>query len=203
MLTEKIKDIEVGKIKKDLVFHFGDMHDGAIELAGMVDQGLIEIGYFYGDSKPKNILVVSSQAGCPSKCSFCALGNEPYVRNLSPEEIYEQVVLMLRQAAQYRIEIDAAAHKVNYSKSGDALFNPRFAEGLEQLAGFGFSHKVSTVFPYGRNAMNVFCQISDFAATYSHPVQFQISLISTLESYREQAAGVRVANFKDIRKAAL
>ena len=37
MLTEKIKDIEVGKIKKDLVFQFGDMHDGAIELAGMVD----------------------------------------------------------------------------------------------------------------------------------------------------------------------
>ncbi|MFY7843066.1 MAG: 23S rRNA (adenine(2503)-C(2))-methyltransferase RlmN [Rhabdochlamydiaceae bacterium] len=37
---------------------------------------------------------VSSQVGCPARCAFCASGKKGLIRNLSAEEIHEQVVLI-------------------------------------------------------------------------------------------------------------
>ncbi len=116
MLSKIVKDHQ-SKIKKDLVMQFGDSHDGAIEFAGLLEEDkVIEVGYFYGDIKPKNIIVISSQVGCPAKCNFCELGNEKFGRNLTSQEIYDQVTLMLQQASQYGIDIDKIGHKVSLQK---------------------------------------------------------------------------------------
>ena len=40
----------------------------------------------------RRTVCVSSQVGCPARCAFCASGKNGFVRNLSPEEIVEQVV---------------------------------------------------------------------------------------------------------------
>jgi len=45
--------------------------------------------------KDRVTLCVSSQAGCPLKCSFCATGAAGYRRNLSAGEIVEQVLHLL------------------------------------------------------------------------------------------------------------
>jgi len=42
-------------------------------------------------------ICVSSQVGCALKCSFCATGLAGFTRNLSPGEIAEQVLFMLRE----------------------------------------------------------------------------------------------------------
>lgn len=40
----------------------------------------------------RRTVCVSSQLGCPASCAFCASGKDGFFRNLTPEEILEQVV---------------------------------------------------------------------------------------------------------------
>ena len=162
--------------------------------------GIIETSYFYGNSKPKNIIVISSQIGCPAQCTFCELGNERFVRNLSPEEMYEQVILILQQADRYSIDINAVKHKVTIANSGEPLFNKQLVEGLEKIALFGFSFKISTIFPSGTHPN--FSNIAAFASAYQEPVQIQVSLISTSEEYQKKTLGIKAASFYEIRQAA-
>lgn len=42
-------------------------------------------------SHERRTVCVSSQVGCPARCAFCASGKEGLKRNLSAEEIFEQV----------------------------------------------------------------------------------------------------------------
>jgi len=205
VLSEKIKDYQVQAISIGKLDLYGDKHDGVIAFAGKVEGGLIEVSYFYGDAKPeKNIIVISTQVGCPSKCSFCELGvdDKKDVRNLTAQEMYEQAVLMLQQAQQNGVDIDAIDHKITFANSGDSLFNPQTVGGLEKLAEFNFSYKVSTIFPSGKKARDIFEKITSFAAEYTPHVQIQVSLISTSEEYRSRSAGIKVASFDEIASAA-
>ena len=45
----------------------------------------------------RNTVCVSSQVGCPLNCAFCATGAAGFKRNLSAEEIVEQVVFWARR----------------------------------------------------------------------------------------------------------
>lgn len=45
-------------------------------------------------SGDRRTVCVSSQVGCPARCAFCASGKEGLMRNLTPAEIVEQVVLI-------------------------------------------------------------------------------------------------------------
>ena len=49
--------------------------------------------------KDRMTLCLSTQVGCPVKCSFCATGLSGYSRNLSPGEIVEQALYLLRDEA--------------------------------------------------------------------------------------------------------
>ncbi|MBU1974839.1 MAG: radical SAM protein [Nanoarchaeota archaeon] len=202
MTIEKMLMHNVQTVRKDLVWQFGDSSDGVIEFAGIVDKGYIEVGYLYGDAKPKNIIVISTQVGCPSKCHFCDLGSQPFVRNLYPQEMYDQVALMLQQAMKYGIDVPKSKHKINYAKSGEPLFNPHFVEGLETLSELDFTYKIATIFPSGQQPMARFQNLARFASNYTAPTQIQISLISTSEEYRQNSIGTPLASFKELRKAA-
>jgi 23S rRNA (adenine2503-C2)-methyltransferase len=48
----------------------------------------------------RNTVCISSQIGCPLDCSFCATGQSGFKRNLSAEEIVEQVVFWQRLLKQ-------------------------------------------------------------------------------------------------------
>lgn len=48
-------------------------------------------------SGERGTLCISSQAGCPAKCSFCATGAGGYFRNLSPAEIVAQWAFVARK----------------------------------------------------------------------------------------------------------
>ncbi len=190
-------------IRKDLVLSFGDRNDGAIGIPGLTEDGkVIEISYFFGATRPKNIVVVSSQAGCPMRCSFCELGAERFARNLSAEEMVDQAHLMLAEATKHGIDIDRVPHKITIANSGESLLNPQLVEGLTLLAHLNVaSLKVSTVLPDTNIAGKVLTELADFAAQEERPVQLQISLISTSEEQRVKTSGGRVANFAKIRAA--
>ncbi|TSD63787.1 23S rRNA (adenine(2503)-C(2))-methyltransferase RlmN [Inquilinus sp. KBS0705] len=63
---------------------------------------------------------VSSQVGCSLTCKFCATGYMERKRNLNPDEIYDQVVLIDQQAKQhYGIPLS----NIVYMGMGEPLLN--------------------------------------------------------------------------------
>ncbi|MGV8879328.1 MAG: 23S rRNA (adenine(2503)-C(2))-methyltransferase RlmN [Sphingobacteriaceae bacterium] len=63
---------------------------------------------------------VSSQVGCSLTCKFCATGYMDRLRNLNPDEIYDQVVLISQQAEQhYKLPLS----NIVYMGMGEPLLN--------------------------------------------------------------------------------
>ncbi len=63
---------------------------------------------------------VSSQVGCSLTCKFCATGYMDRKRNLNPDEIYDQVVLIDRQAKEnYQVPLT----NIVYMGMGEPLLN--------------------------------------------------------------------------------
>ena len=52
-------------------------------------------------TKKRMTACVSVQVGCSLDCAFCATGKLKRVRNLNPDEIYDQVVTINKQSLQY------------------------------------------------------------------------------------------------------
>ena len=50
----------------------------------------------YGDASDRHTLCVSTQVGCAYGCKFCASGLDGWKRNLTPDEIVEQVLAIER-----------------------------------------------------------------------------------------------------------
>lgn len=69
----------------------------------LADGKLVESVLIYAPGR--RTVCVSSQVGCPARCAFCASGKKGLIRNLSPEEIVEQIVLIDRflQKKQERV----------------------------------------------------------------------------------------------------
>lgn len=201
---EDIRAYQLTQLRKDFVAYFGDKHDGTIQIPVLTKDGVIETSYFYGDDKPKNIITISSQVGCPARCSFCELGAEKFSRDLSSREMYEQVVLLLQTASQSGIDINTTKHKVTVANTGEPLFNVYLVTSLEEIANLDISSfKVSTIFPAGNKPRRNIESLTHFAARHpAQPLQLQISLISTSEQYRREAGGIKLASFEEIREAA-
>src|SRR3989344_6749001 len=201
--NRNIENYILTSLSNDFVAQFGDKHDGTIQIPVLTkDKGVVEASYFYGDDKPKNIIIISSQVGCPAECTFCELGSEKFQRNLSGEEMYEQAILILQTASRYGIDIDSIKHKVTVANTGEPLFNSNLVGGLEKIAGLDVSFKVSTIFPGGQKSRKNFENVAQFAAQYHQPIQVQISLISTSEKYRQEAGGIKLASYEEMRDAA-
>ncbi len=74
---------------------------------------------------------VSSQVGCSLTCKFCATGYMERKRNLNPDEIYDQVVLIDRQAKEnYGIPLS----NIVYMGMGEPLLNYKnVLESVEKI----------------------------------------------------------------------
>lgn len=203
-LEDKVRSIDVESLSKDLVLSYGHSRDGVIEIPAITGSGdVIEIGYYYGDSKKKNIIGVSTQNGCACKCAFCELGGEKFRGDLSVKEIYDQVVMMLNEASKHGIDIESIKHKVSLAKTGEPLMNRNLRSALEKIGGdFGFSFKVSSVLPDSQRVREEFLEVADFASQYDESVQVQISIISTSERFRSKMAGIDLIKMDGIRDLA-
>ena len=51
----------------------------------------------YGEASDRHTLCISTQVGCAYGCKFCASGLDGWKRNLTPDEIVEQVLAVERQ----------------------------------------------------------------------------------------------------------
>jgi len=205
MIDEKLERTKgregLNQISSDLVMYYGNIQDGIIESAVVtIDEKVVEVGAYFGDIKPKNIIGISSQAGCASSCGFCEYGSEPFVRDLTADEMLEQVILMQNIMQQFGVPDKRI--KVSVAKSGEPLFNDNLVEGLERIGETGISYKVSTVFPDSKKVRENLERVSQFGSEYKEPVQLQISVISTSEEYRKGITGIKVASLAEIEKYA-
>src|SRR5688572_20445557 len=71
--------------------------DGTIKNAVMLHDGLIVESVLIPTEK-RITACVSSQVGCSLACKFCATARLKRMRNLNPDEIYDQVVAIKEQA---------------------------------------------------------------------------------------------------------
>ena len=66
-----------------------------------------------------DIICVSSQVGCVQSCSFCASGLRPFIRNLTSDEIQEQVRLIIEDNPKF----SNCKFQITYMGSGEPLSN--------------------------------------------------------------------------------
>jgi 23S rRNA (adenine2503-C2)-methyltransferase len=97
----------------------------------------------------KNSICVSSQVGCTEKCHFCATGSLPFKRNLTKDEILDQVIIMRRILHS---EGRRLTHVV-FMGMGEPLRNPEAVSqslgALTSMRHFKLSPKAITVSTLG------------------------------------------------------
>jgi 23S rRNA (adenine2503-C2)-methyltransferase len=71
-------------------------------------------------TKSRTTACVSSQVGCSLDCKFCATAKLKRLRNLNPDEIYDQVVAIDRQSRNYN---NRPLSNIVYMGMGEPLMN--------------------------------------------------------------------------------
>ena len=113
MLDENfvINHIEVDKIQKS--------SDGTIKNAvKLFDDYTVESVLI--PTEDRTTACVSSQVGCSLDCKFCATSKLKRMRNLNPDEIYDQVVTINNQSLQY---FDRPLSNIVFMGMGEPLMN--------------------------------------------------------------------------------
>ncbi|MCD6359212.1 MAG: 23S rRNA (adenine(2503)-C(2))-methyltransferase RlmN [Dehalococcoidia bacterium] len=103
----------------------------------------------------RSTVCISSQAGCPIGCPFCATGQQGFERNLSPGEIVEQVLYFQRQLKNHHYDKIIGSlpppHVTNvvFMGMGEPLLNynstQQALENLISAHGFGLSSRKITI----------------------------------------------------------
>lgn len=88
---------EIAKVSDVKIKNKQTSEDGTIKyLIEFSDENCVETVLMRFDNRANLTACVSSQVGCAVNCSFCATGKCGFVRNLSPQEIIEQVLTIQR-----------------------------------------------------------------------------------------------------------
>lgn len=91
--------------------------DGTIKyLLELADGNLVETVLMSFDKRPNLTACVSSQVGCPVGCSFCATGARGFIRNLTAQEIVDQILIIQRDTGE-------KITNVVYMGQGEPLLN--------------------------------------------------------------------------------
>jgi 23S rRNA (adenine2503-C2)-methyltransferase len=71
-----------------------------------------------GNRSERWMVGVSTQSGCPVGCKFCATGQMKGWRNLTTQEIVDQVEFIINKNPEYD-PIYAKEFKINYTRMGE------------------------------------------------------------------------------------
>lgn len=97
---------------------------------------------------------VSSQVGCSLDCNFCATARLKRMRNLNPDEIYDQVAAIDNES---RLYYDRPLSNIVFMGMGEPLMNyPNVMKAIEKITspeGLGMSPKRITVSTSGVSKM--------------------------------------------------
>ncbi|MFM1879024.1 MAG: hypothetical protein RLZZ241_1890 [Bacteroidota bacterium] len=119
--------------------------DGTIKNAVRLYDGMLVESVLI-PTETRTTACVSSQVGCSLNCSFCATARLKRMRNLNPDEIYDQVLIIDRQS---RLYYDRPLSNIVFMGMGEPLMNyPNVMKAIEKItseSGLGLSPKRITV----------------------------------------------------------
>lgn len=130
-----------------------------------------------GDRGERWMIGVSTMSGCPVGCKFCATGQLKQWRNLTADEIVQQVAFILKRNPEFSPST-AQEFKINYTRMGEPFLN------LENVR--GAVEKISHMYPNAHHYISTIgLQGSDFSWVCGN-VTLQISLHSLDETRRRE-----------------
>ncbi len=167
-----INHIEVDTLQKS--------KDGTIKNAVRLHDGLIVESVLIPTSK-RTTACVSSQVGCSLDCNFCATARLKRMRNLNPDEIYDQVVAIHRESLLYH---NRSLTNIVFMGMGEPLMNYKnVLESIEKITsdeGLGMSPKRITLSTSGVPKM--IKKLADDEVKFN----LAVSLHSAIQETREQ-----------------
>ena len=128
-----INSIKIDRLQKS--------KDGTIKNAiELFDGNIVECVLI--PSKNRITACVSSQVGCSLNCRFCATAKLKRMRNLNPDEIYDQVVLINKQANEF---FNRPLSNIVFMGMGEPLMNYtnvlKSIDKITSKSGLGMSSK--------------------------------------------------------------
>ncbi len=128
-----------------LVDHMQRSSDGTIKNAVKLHDNLIVESVLI-PTRSRTTACVSSQVGCSLNCEFCATARLKRMRNLNPDEIFDQVVAIDRQS---RLYYDRPLSNIVFMGMGEPLMNYKNViaaiDKITSQEGLGMSPKRITV----------------------------------------------------------
>ena len=119
--------------------------DGTIKNAVRLHDGLVVESVLI-PTKTRTTACVSSQVGCSLDCLFCATARLKRMRNLNPDEIYDQVVAIDNES---RLYFDRPLSNIVFMGMGEPLMNYnnvlKAIDMITSIEGLGMSPKRITV----------------------------------------------------------
>jgi len=119
--------------------------DGTVKNAVRLHDGLIVESVLI-PTKTRTTACVSSQVGCSLDCRFCATARLKRMRNLNPDEIYDQVVAIDNES---RLYFDRPLSNIVFMGMGEPLMNYnnviKAIDKITSTEGLGMSSKRITV----------------------------------------------------------
>lgn len=94
-------------------------NDGTVKCAIRLHDGMVVEAVLI-PAKDRMTACISSQVGCSLSCKFCATGKLKRMRNLEPDEIFDQVVAIKDMARKY---FDKPLTNIVYMGMGEPLLN--------------------------------------------------------------------------------
>ncbi len=120
-------------------------NDGTIKNAVRLHDGLVVESVLIPTST-RTTACVSSQVGCSLDCKFCATARLKRMRNLNPDEIYDQVVAIDNES---RLYFDRPLSNIVFMGMGEPLMNYKnVLKAIDKITspeGLGMSSKRITV----------------------------------------------------------
>ncbi|PKA82384.1 23S rRNA m(2)A-2503 methyltransferase [Ulvibacter sp. MAR_2010_11] len=167
-----INHIEVDSLQKS--------SDGTVKNAVKLHDGLIVESVLI-PTKKRTTACVSSQVGCSLDCKFCATARLKRMRNLNPDEIYDQVVAIDKESRLYH---SRPLSNIVFMGMGEPLMNYKnVLEAIDKITsdeGLGMSSKRITVSTSGVPKM--IKKLADDAVKFN----LAVSLHSAIQEKREQ-----------------
>ncbi|MEL6810230.1 MAG: 23S rRNA (adenine(2503)-C(2))-methyltransferase RlmN [Bacteroidota bacterium] len=162
------------------VDHLQKSNDGTIKNAVKLFDGLVVESVLI-PTNTRTTACVSSQVGCSLDCKFCATARLKRMRNLNPDEIYDQVVAIHRESMLYH---DRPLSNIVFMGMGEPLMNYKNVllsiDKITSDEGLGMSPKRITVSTSGVPKM--IKKLADDEVKFN----LAVSLHSAIQETREQ-----------------
>ncbi|QIE60375.1 23S rRNA (adenine(2503)-C(2))-methyltransferase RlmN [Rasiella rasia] len=155
-------------------------NDGTIKNAVKLHDGLVVESVLI-PTETRTTACVSSQVGCSLDCKFCATARLKRMRNLNPDEIYDQVVAIHRESMLYH---DRPLSNIVFMGMGEPLMNYKnVLASIDKITsdeGLGMSPKRITVSTSGVPKM--IKKLADDEVKFN----LAVSLHSAIQEVREE-----------------